>query len=184
MYINLEAFLNKRDVISTKELIQNQKLILDKLETLASDRDKVATKEDIDKLESKTDRLEDKLETLASDRDKVATKEDIDKLESKTDRLEDKLETLASDRDKVATKEDIGKLESKTDRLEDKLESKIDQVSSQVKELNDRAFSEQGSLGNRVTRLEHDSKFFKWIGGIVGSGLIAFIVLTFKKFFS
>lgn len=96
----------------------------------------------------------------------------------------EKLETLAIDRDKVATKEDIDKLNSKTDRLEDKLESKIDKVSNQVKELNDKAFSEQGSLGNRVTRLEHDSKFFKWIGGIIGSGFIAFIVLTFKKFFS
>ena len=40
-------------------------------------------------------------------------------------------------------------------------------------------FSEQDSLGNRVTRLEHDSKFFKWVGGILGSGFVAFIVWTF-----
>ena len=39
--------------MSTKELKQNQKLILEKLETLASGRDKVATKEYIEKLEAK-----------------------------------------------------------------------------------------------------------------------------------
>ena len=136
--------------MSTKELEQNQKLILEKLETLVSDRDKLATKEDIDKLDSKIDRVEAKLE-------------------SKIDGVEAKLDS---------------KIESKVDGVEAKLESKIDGVSSQVKELNDKSFSEQGSLGNRVTRLEHDSKFFKWVGGILGSGFIAFIVWTFKKFFS
>ena len=132
--------------MSTKELKQNQKLILEKLETLVSDRDKLATKEDIEKLgaklDSKIDRVEAKLDS---------------KIESKVDGVE-------------------GKLETKIDGVEAKLEAKIDGVSSQVKELNDKSFSEQGSLGNRVTRLEHDSKFFKWVGGILGSGFVAFII--------
>ena len=67
----------------------------------------------------------------------MSTKE----LEQNQKLILEKLETLVSDRDKIATKEDIDKLGAKLDRLEAKLESKIDGVSSQVKELNDKAFS-------------------------------------------
>ena len=57
----------------------------------------------------------------------------------------EKLETLVSGRDKVATKEDIEKLEAK-------LESKIDGISSQVKELNDKTF-----FRTRLIRQQSDS---------------------------
>lgn len=93
----------------------------------------------------------------------------------------DILNKLYDDR---VTKKDLERVEDKIERVEDKIDVRIVEVTSQIKELNDKTFCEQDSLGIRVNNLEKDSKIFKWVGSSILGVIITFIVITFKKLFS
>ena len=106
----------------------------------------------------------DRFDKLYDDR---VTKKDFNGLKKDFNGLKKDFNGVKKDLERVENK-----LERKIERLEDKVDLKIDGVSSQVKELNEKAFSDQGSLGNRVTRLEKDSRLIKKIGSIVSAIII------------
>ena len=114
----------------------------------------MATSEEINELKNL---ILDRFDKLYDDR---VTKKDFNGLKKDFNGVKKDLERVEN------------KLERKIERLEDKVDLKIDGVSSQVKELNEKAFSDQGSLGNRVTRLEKDSRLIKKIGSIVSAIII------------
>ena len=134
-----------------------QQPILDILNKLYDDR---VTKKDLEKVEDKIEKVEDKIEGKVAEL-KGLIDEKIEKVERKIEKVEDKIE-----------------------KVEHKIDVRTAEVTSQIKELNDKTFCEQDSLGSRVNNLEKDSKLFKWAGSSIIGVIITFIVLTFKKLFS
>lgn len=122
----------------------------------------------------------DILNKLYDDR---VTKKDLEKVEDKIEGKVAELKGLIDEKiEKVERK--IEKVEDKIEKVEHKIDVRTAEVTSQIKELNDKTFCEQDSLGSRVNNLEKDSKLFKWAGSSIIGVIITFIVLTFKKLFS